>query len=65
MCDVKDGENMNVKIGRPKAENPKTIRYSIRFDQQMESKLKLYCEQHNITKGEAIRRGLETLLSAK
>ena len=56
---------MNVKIGRPKAENPKSIRYSIRLDQQMENKLMLYCEQHNITKGEAIRRGLEMLLSAK
>jgi predicted DNA-binding protein len=54
---------MSRKIGRPKADNPKDVRYSIRLDLETESKLKKYCEYHGITKGEAIRRGIHTLLS--
>ncbi len=52
-------------IGRPKAENPKTIRFSIRLDVETENKLKAYCEQKGITKGEAIRRGIYLLLEKK
>ena len=53
---------MNANIGRPKAENPKDIRYSIRVDAVTETKLLEYCKKHNITKGEALRRGLNLLL---
>lgn len=53
------------QIGRPKAENPKNIRYSIRLDAQTEAKLKKYCEEHEITKGEAIRQGIYLLLEGK
>ncbi len=53
------------QIGRPKAENPKNIRYSIRLDAQTEAKLKKYCEEHGITKGEAIRQGIYLLLEGK
>ena len=31
--------------GRPKAEKPKEIRYSIRLDAETEEKLKAYCEE--------------------
>mgnify|MGYP000089182256 FL=1 len=48
--------------GRPKADNPKSSRFSIRLD-ETERKLKIYCEQHDITKGEAIRRGIHLLLA--
>lgn len=48
--------------GRPKAENPKQSRFSIRLDAITEERLKIYCEQHGITKGEAIRRGIHLLL---
>lgn len=51
--------------GRPKAEKPKEIRYSIRLDVETEEKLKTYCEQHKITRGEAIRRGIHLLLTEK
>ena len=34
------------QIGRPKVENPKNIRYSIRLDAQTEAKLKKYCEEN-------------------
>lgn len=56
---------MSPKIGRPKAENPKNIKYSIRLDAETEIKLQEYCNAHGITKGEAIRQGIHLLLSDK
>ena len=53
------------QIGRPKADNPKDIRYSIRLDAETEKALIKYCEKHNITKGEAIRQGINLLLQQK
>lgn len=50
------------KTGRPKVEKPKEIKYSIRMDAETEQRLEAYCESHNITKGEAIRRAVELLL---
>ena len=49
-------------VGRPKAEKPKDVRYSIRLDAETEQRLQKYCEAHGITKGEAIRRGIHLLL---
>ena len=54
---------MSPRTGRPKIENPKSIKYSIRLDDETEQKLKEYCEKHGITKGEAIRRGIHLLLA--
>ena len=51
--------------GRPKADNPKLSRFSIRLDAETEKKLEEYCNQHNISKGEAIRQGIHLLLSQK
>ena len=56
---------MNGKIGRTKVEKPKNIRYSVRLDLEIEEKLKQYCKNNRITKGEAIRRGLDLLLENK
>lgn len=56
---------MSPKTGRPKVEKPKTIRYSIRLDVETERQLQEYCQAHNITRGEAIRKGIHLLLSQK
>ena len=56
---------MTTKMGRPKVDNPKAIKFSIRIDAILERKIKEYCLENNITKGEAIRRGIDLLLSAK
>lgn len=56
---------MSSKIGRPKAEKPKEVRYSIRLDAETEEKLKEYCNIRNITRGEAIRQGIHLLLQKK
>lgn len=50
------------KVGRPKVNNPKTIKFSIRLDVNTEQRLLEYCKQHKLTKGEAIRRGIDLLL---
>lgn len=56
---------MSPKTGRPKADNPKDIRYSIRLDVETEEQLKQYCEKYGISKGEAIRQGIHLLLQKK
>lgn len=53
------------RTGRPKAENPKEIKYSIRMDAETEQRLKEYCENQGITKGEAIRQAIRLLLETK
>ena len=51
--------------GRPKAENPKEVKYSIRIDAEMEQRLKEFCEKQCITKGEAIRWAIQAMLDEK
>lgn len=55
---------MSPRTGRPKADNPKSIRYSICLDAETEKRLKEYCEAHSITRGEAIRQGIHLLLQS-
>ena len=52
---------MPTKMGRPKVDNPKDVRYSIRLDADTEQRLEAYCVR-NVTKGAAIREALELLL---
>lgn len=56
---------MPSKMGRPKADNPKDIRYSIRLDAQTEQQLQAYCAEHGITRSEAVRRAIGLLLQSK
>ena len=50
------------KVGRPKIEKPKEIKFSIRLDQEMYERLEMYCEKNSISKAEAIRKALGLLL---
>ena len=56
---------MSPKTGRPKTENPKDIRFSIRLDAETDAKINEYCSKNNISKGEALRNGITLLLSEK
>lgn len=56
---------MSPKTGRPKADKPKDIRYSVRLDAETETRLIEYCAKNGVTKGEAIRKGIHLLLSSK
>jgi hypothetical protein len=50
------------KVGRP-TDNPKTNPIHVRLDDETSSILNDYCEQENIPKTEAIRRGIKKLKS--
>lgn len=56
---------MSPRTGRPKVENPKDLKLTIRLDFDTEEKLREYCKTHNISRGEAIRQGIRLLLSQK
>lgn len=56
---------MSPKTGRPKAENPKDVRFSIRLDAETERRLDAYCLSNSVTKAEAIRQGIHLLLAQK
>lgn len=56
---------MSPRTGRPKVDEPKDIRFSIRIDNDTNEKLDAYCERNKITKAEAIRQGIHLLLSPK
>lgn len=54
---------MAPKAGRPKSENPKDVDVKVRFDKELNARLLQYCQKHDITRTEAIRRGVHLLLS--
>lgn len=56
---------MSPRTGRPKTENPINIRTSVRLDAETDKQLLEYCKQHNLSKGEAIRKGVHLLLGKK
>ena len=53
---------MAPRSGRPPADKPKSVKYSIRLDEETERRLKEYCLSHGLKRGEAIRRGVHLLL---
>lgn len=56
---------MSPRTGRPKVDNPKNYSIKIRFDEETVKMLTQYCEEHQLTRTEAIREGLKLLLSKK
>ena len=56
---------MSPRIGRPKVDNPKDIDVKVRFDKELHAKLIDYCQEHGITRTEAIRQGIHLLLGQK
>lgn len=58
----KRGGKMGAKIGRPKLDNPINIRTSVRLDKITDEKLIEYCQKNNISKGVAVRKGIQLLL---
>ena len=61
----KVGGDLSPRTGRPKVEKPKSVNYSVRLDVETEQRLREYCQEHSITRGEAIRRGIHLLLEQK
>ena len=50
----------NPKMGRP-TDNPKDKTLFIRLDNESSEVLEAYCEQRQVTKAEAARRGIKKL----
>ena len=48
-------------MGRPKSDNPKSEKVTVRLDREHSEILKEYCEKENVEKAEAIRRGIRKL----
>lgn len=57
-------DNMS-NMGRPRSDNPKNIRFSIRLDGELNAKLERYAEKHGITVAEAIRTAIKRMLRVK
>lgn len=53
---------MSPRTGRPKADNPKSNDVKVRLDDETTKRLDNYCVEHQITRAEAIRRGIHLLL---
>lgn len=54
---------MSPRTGRPKSDNPKNERVTIRLDNDCSKTLNDYCKQEQVEKAEAIRRGINKLKS--
>ena len=48
------------KMGRP-TNNPKPYRMAVKYDEECKQILEKYCEQENVNKMEAARRGIKKL----
>ena len=53
---------MSPRTGRP-TDNPKAYKVTVRLDKEAQKILDSYCEQENVEKGEAVRRGIKKLES--
>jgi len=49
------------RTGRPKVENPINKRFSVCLDEKTLQHLEAYCKECRMTKGEAVRKGLNLL----
>ncbi len=55
---------MSPRTGRPKVDNPKEQRFSIRLDNETGKKLDSYCTETGKKRAEAIREGIDLLLES-
>lgn len=56
---------MSPRTGRPKAEHPKSNDVKVRLDDEMALRLDEYCKDRNLTRAEAIRKGIRLLLASE
>ncbi len=56
---------MSPRTGRPIVGEPKVNDIKVRLDDTTHNKLLDYCQEHGISKAEAIRQGIHLLLDSK
>ncbi len=54
---------MSPRTGRPKSDNPKNDRITVRLDEKHSAILDKYSKQKQVDRAEAVRRGIEKLSS--
>lgn len=54
---------MSPRTGRPKVKDPIKCQITVRLSENTMNQLTVYCEKNSITKGEAVRKGVEKLLA--
>lgn len=57
----KGGEHVCAKMGRPKSDNPKSTRFSIRLDDETLAKVDEIATSYSLTRTQVIRQGIELL----
>lgn len=50
------------KMGRPLSDNPKSVKLTIRIENEIDKKLSDYSKKNNITKTDVIRKGIDMVL---
>ena len=60
MADKREVIKMSPRTGRP-TDNPKQERITVRLDAESSEILHRYCEQKDVERAEAIRRGVKKL----
>ncbi len=53
------------KMGRPVIGKPKTIEIKTRIDEDLEEKIKIYCEEKKITRSDCLRKAINRELNKK
>ncbi len=52
---------MSPRLGRPKVDNPIDKRFTVCVDDATLKRLDAFCDARNMTRSEAVRRGLDLL----
>ncbi len=59
------GDEVSPRTGRPKAMNPMSFDVKARLDAETDKKLTEYCENHNVSRSDAVRKGIHLILVQK
>lgn len=62
---LKRGDEMTAKVGRPKSENPKNRKVTVKMTEKEFQTLENVANERQISKSEAILRGIDLLKSEK
>jgi len=50
------------KMGRPKLEDPREYKLTVRFSKEQKARLEAYCEKFQLSKAQVLMKGFEELL---
>ncbi len=53
---------MAKKLGRPKLDNPKNIKLTVKITPEQDSALNEYCDKNNTKKPDAVRKAIDNLV---